>query len=430
MKYLFCIQNTTHYRTLFDYIKELSVNNEIVTYLVRPELERLSDELSKFSKVCRVYKQNDKPKFEKIKMNSKTSKGWFRTTLSFFYMFKTNIQSYLKCCNIINNLNPDCVYISSDRYINFDLFLAIASLKKKIPVIVTGVNLFFVKNTGAYYKTNPSREIKTFGQKLICWFFPNQAFYYQDKKCLFYEPYVIINLYLMRCLPRIPWLNGSTFVSETHVDCEKTKEIYIGSGVKSEIVKVTGLLEYKFLNSSKNNLKNIRDEFKIFESEFVVIFALPQLYEHNLISKEENDIIIIKLMEILNGLKNCKIIISLHPKMAEKDYLYLVDKYDVQISHLPLRNILPVANVFISTYSSTVLWSIMLGIPSVIYDFFNLNYQVYDENKAVYVAKEWEDFKKIVFRLVDDKSYYMVISELQKKDSKMYGDLNLFGLVQ
>lgn len=430
MIYLFCIQNTTHYRTLFDYIKELSVNNEIVTYLVRPELERLSEELSKFSKVYRVYKGNDKPKFEKIKSNNKNSKGWVRTTLSFFYMFKKNIQIYLKCRKIINNLRPDRVYISSDRYINFDLFLAIVCLKRKIPVIVTGVNLFFVKNTGAYYKTNPSREIKTYGQKLISWFLPNQVFFYQDKKCLFYEPYVIINLYLMRCLPKIPWLNGSTFVSETHVDCEKTKEIYIRSGVKSDIVKVTGLLEYKFLNSSKNNIKNICEEFKILKNEFIVIFALPQLYEHNLISKEENDLIILKIMKILIGLKNCRIIVSLHPKMAEKDYLYLVDDFQVQISHLPLRNILPIANVFISTYSSTVLWSIMLGIPSVIYDFFNLNYQVYDENKGVYVTKEWEDFESIVHRIVEDKSFYIKISELQKNDSKMYGDLNLFGLLQ
>jgi len=430
MIYLFCIQNTTHYRTLFDYIKELSGNNEIITYLVRPELERLSDEISKYSKVYKVYKENEKPKFEKNISNEKKSRGWFKTILSFFYMFKKNFVCYRQCRKIIASVNPDYVYISSDRYINFDLFLAIASLKKKKTVIVTGVNLFFVKNTGAYYKTNPKREIKTFTQKLISRLFPDQVFFHQDKKCLFYEPYVVINLFLMGCLPRVPWLNGSTFVSETHVDCEKTKEIYIKNGVKSDLVKVTGLYEYKYLNDSEANINMIREKFNIIENEFIIIFALPQLYEHHLISKVDNDLIIRNIMKILVRPKNCRIIISLHPKMAEKDYLFLENEFGVQISPLPLRSIMPVANVFISTYSSTVLWSIMLGIPSVIYDFFNLNYQVYDENKAVYVAKEWEDFKKIVFRLVDDKSYYMEISKLQKKDSKMYGDLNLFGLVQ
>ena len=73
MIYLFCIQNTTHYRTLFDYIKELSGNNEIITYLVRPELERLSDEISKYSKVYKVYKENEKPKFEKNISNENSS---------------------------------------------------------------------------------------------------------------------------------------------------------------------------------------------------------------------------------------------------------------------------------------------------------------------------------------------------------------------
>jgi CDP-glycerol glycerophosphotransferase (TagB/SpsB family) len=234
----------------------------------------------------------------------------------------------------------------------------------------------------------------------------------------------------MGCLPRVPWLNGSTFVSETHVDCEKTKEIYIKNGVKSDLVKVTGLYEYKYLNDSEANINMIREKFNIIENEFIIIFALPQLYEHHLISKVDNDLIIRNIMKILVRPKNCRIIISLHPKMAEKDYLFLENEFGVQISPLPLRSIMPVANVFISTFSSTVLWSIMLGIPSIIYDFFNLNYQVYDDNRGVYITKDWEAFKNIITKITEDKAFYLEMKELQKNDAKKYGDLSLVGMLQ
>ena len=94
--------------------------------------------------------------------------------------------------------------------------------------------------------------------------------------------------------------------------------------------------------------------------------------------------------------------------MIKEKYKFLEKKYNCLIFDENLAEVLPIADLFLATFSSTVAWSIICGIKTVIIDFYELNFKMYDfltsvkkiDNKDAFVPelmdflKEEVDFSK------------------------------------
>jgi hypothetical protein len=78
--------------------------------------------------------------------------------------------------------------------------------------------------------------------------------------------------------------------------------------------------------------------------------------------------------------------------MNEKNYKYLEKKFNCRILDERLSDSLPSADLFIATYSSTVTWSILCGIKTVIVDFYGFKYTMYDFLKSIRKVEEKEKF--------------------------------------
>ena len=53
---------------------------------------------------------------------------------------------------------------------------------------------------------------------------------------------------------------------------------------------------------------------------------------------------------------------------------------------------MPIADLFIATYSSTVTWAVLCGINTIVVDFYNLNLSYYDSLNTVKIVKIREQF--------------------------------------
>ncbi len=155
---------------------------------------------------------------------------------------------------------------------------------------------------------------------------------------------------------------------------------YIQNGVDSNKIKVLGDTSHDqlYLNyKNRVNIKQILLEKYSFINKKIIIVALPQLAEHDILPWNKHWEEINYLIKSLNEL-NENILISLHPKMDRKKYEFLEDKYNCTILDERLADVLPIADIFVATFSSTVLWSILCGIKTVVVDFYGLNYTMYD----------------------------------------------------
>ena len=82
-----------------------------------------------------------------------------------------------------------------------------------------------------------------------------------------------------------------------------------------------------------------------------IIIALPQLGEHGELPWNRHWKEINFLIETLESL-NHNTLISLHPKMNEKEYKFLEKKYNCKILSERLFDVIPSADLFVATYSA------------------------------------------------------------------------------
>ncbi|EPY00517.1 hypothetical protein K678_15736 [Magnetospirillum fulvum MGU-K5] len=119
-----------------------------------------------------------------------------------------------------------------------------------------------------------------------------------------------------------------------------------------------------------------------------------------------------------------EVLLSLHPKSRPETYR---DEADIVGAHIlvePLRDVLPLADIFVSTYSSTVRWAAMLGIATIIADFTGLNYRMYDHLTSLSVVRDQADLKKVLTSLVRDDTSRGAVAAALREDASLIGVLD------
>ena len=159
------------------------------------------------------------------------------------------------------------------------------------------------------------------------------------------------------------------------------KNLYIRHGVDEKKIRVVGDGIYDHIYKQYLNKNSIRQDmmkkYCLDKDKKNIIIALPQLgvsMENYLTGTGKEINFLIETLESLNH----NTLISLHPKMNEKEYKFLEKKYNCKILSERLFDVIPSADLFVATYSSTIIWSILCGVKTVVVDFYEFNYSMFD----------------------------------------------------
>ena len=111
--------------------------------------------------------------------------------------------------------------------------------------------------------------------------------------------------------------------------------------------------------------------------------------------------------------------LSLHPRSDRAWYQPLADEAGLEIRTESIYELLPRADIVISSYSSIIAQSIALHKPSVVIDFYGFDYPVYDGAPGTAVIKKKDELLPHFKRLIDDDSYYAsCVTALKEKGSE------------
>lgn len=100
------------------------------------------------------------------------------------------------------------------------------------------------------------------------------------------------------------------------------------------------------------------------------------------------------------------VVVSLHPTLLGDDYSWLEDEFGFVIWSGALSDILPMADLFVSCVSSTLLWAANLAIPSINYDTYRYGYREFDETGVIKTVSKKSDFIEVLNRVLSDKEFY------------------------
>ncbi|MEK9727588.1 MAG: hypothetical protein VW397_05730, partial [Candidatus Margulisiibacteriota bacterium] len=336
---------------------------------------------------------------------------WIRST-TIFELFKA-VKIYFKLrkqdqwmANRFNEINPHLAISNGDRHGGLEPAFLKQATKYSIKIIVP-----YFSNSGIQgpLKTQLGRRLveRTWKSPLIThllYYTMGHQFY--NKKYLFFDPSMTLALKLFGTLSNYPWQIGAGLVTNVCVDSQNTWNRYHLNGLDKEKLNLVGETNHPDIYRGFKNKDEIKakilGKYGMASEKKCIICSLPQLYEHGFADEathwEEMNFLTKSLSE------HCNLLISLHPKMNRNSYVFLEKKFGVRILNEPLKNVIAIADLFVATFSSTIYWSILCEVPSIVVDFYGFNYDAFDFFSSIDIVKEKTALSEIVFKKLHSKT--------------------------
>jgi hypothetical protein len=309
------------------------------------------------------------------------------------------------------------IFLNGDRHLGYEPVFLKVSKKLNIPSIVA----YLVDYSDEERIFHNDVEIK----KTKSNFFTSSYVLNSQKKLKYkvvrgsyYYPHYIGNaLTKFGVITLNPYVMGSGASDVLCLNNQYYKDLYINNGVDKHKIKLIGDVSYdrlfeKFKDKTGVKQKVI-DKYSLDDRKKICIVGLPQLGEHNILPWNKHWEEINFLISSINSLKQ-NILISLHPKMDKSKYQFLSDKYNCKILDERLVDVMPIADMFTATFSSTVAWSVLCGIKTLVVDFYDLNYHMYDFLTSIKIVNNKnnliDDLSDILYKDVDFKEDWASLS--------------------
>ena len=326
--------------------------------------------------------------------------------------------------SILIKYNPRTIYCYSDRIRTLEVtFLKIAKLlriRTVIPPIATFNNnenlLENIRPNINNYKRKDVTDLNVFRRS-----FKNQIIYdkFTKKYISFYEPWLVEVMNEEDILSQNPWQLGLSTVSYVCLPGEIDYKKFKNNNVPKNKLIITGFAEHdtlykKFINYSKTK-KDFCKYNDISPKDKIILISLPNGKEHKIWDEKTHWEIINEICSKISKIKS-NIFLSLHPKCNREEYLFLEKKYSLKILNEPLREILPVADIYISNAnSSTAIWSILCEIPLIIIDLFNNNFPMNTDNiNGIVCIKDLNNLNKVAKKIIFNSNECKRIKDLFK----------------
>lgn len=303
-----------------------------------------------------------------------------------------------------NQINPlfeihkiDLIFLEGDRHMNIQepVFLKI-SMERQIPVILP--YLVFPTEEESLIRSSKNKMIRQKWYTSHYILDAQKRFMGAQRNNKYYYPHAISNaLYRFGVLSENPWYMGSGKITALCLPNQYMVSKYISNGIPRTKTLLLGDISYDRLFQNFIDRNKLRKKvFKKYDLDFsrkCFIIALPQLAEHDILDWDDHWDEINFLLESLTSL-NINLLISLHPKMDFEKYCFLESKFNCHILEERLVDVLPMADLFLGTFTSTVFWSVLCGIKTIIVDFYNLNLSAFDFLNSVLIIKKKALFLK------------------------------------
>jgi hypothetical protein len=249
--------------------------------------------------------------------------------------------------------------------------------------------------------------------------FPHWVYKHEGKRLLFFPGIQAVVAWILGIMVENPWSLGGGEATRMAVESPHLRRMFVEQGVPEEKLVVTGKpsVDQTYEAMQPANQRIIREELGIPQAGQVLLCAVPQLAEHLLMPWPQHWQEIEFLLATFDQLKNVSVVLSLHPKSNPSDYKPLADRYAATLAKRRIYELRPACDVFVATFSSTVMQAIGIGKPAVLVDFYGLDYTFYDDAPGVIVLRSRDQLESTLTRLFSDPQYYDRLAEAQRQQA-------------
>jgi hypothetical protein len=306
---------------------------------------------------------------------------------------------------ILTEYSPSVLVVNGDRGgVSFEqVFLkeaSIRNIKKVVPyssVISDGLSL--------REKNIEDFTVRTLFDRLVFHFTNNLTKEVCGRRIFFYDSSTALVLKLYGSISKNPWMIGNGLADVVCLDSSFAMNKYLPEILEKSKYIPVGDIEYDNLFESlkKKDVLSFYKKYKFEKNKKTIAVALPQFAEHKMMDWDTHWKEIRYIISCLEKQGN-NLVLSLHPKMNREDYLFLENDYDCIIADEQLRDILAYADIFVAINSSTVLWAVILGVNTVLMDWYGLDSANFSGLTSIRYVKNKNELSKVLSQSIEDEA--------------------------
>lgn len=273
------------------------------------------------------------------------------------------------------------VITADDRSLGFEFGVVHAARKRGIPSVTVP---FALSDPGGDWLRRREREefsviagnrwTRRLKQKLANTY-PANVRAQEGVQLMFLTSGQVLGLQYLGAPFPAPWAYGGGATDMVTLYSESIKARQLALGVPAHKLAVTGQCAMDDLHALAMRKEELKHElsrrYGLRSGQPVIVLAVPQHAEHGLMAANQHDALTTGLFGDL-GATGAALLLSLHPRSRPENYRQAAERAGAVISKQPLLEILPAADLFVATHSSTVRWAVLLGLPTLVLDDFGV----------------------------------------------------------
>lgn len=274
---------------------------------------------------------------------------------------------------LLERLKPDVVLSLSDRshdYVEGAVLWAARSLGT--PIVLPYVAQFDIDASVTYRSGadgKPLPELRPFAPFSLYKLWTYLRLRNQVYQGIFFQAPFILNA-AKRCgtLSNYPWSIGNGLSDIACVDSEHTLEKYVENRVARNKIAIVGHVQFDRVFHSYKGRVSLRqrlfEKYDLIPGKAMLVLSVPQYAEQGYVPWPEHWRDIDSIIESVSKAEQ-NLLLSVHPRSDVSQYRYLAERYDCRILLEPLADVIGAADIFLASNSTTLVWSVLCGIPTV-----------------------------------------------------------------
>jgi hypothetical protein len=223
-------------------------------------------------------------------------------------------------------------------------------------------------------------------------------------------------------LPKNPWHSGESWSKNNLMISKRHLQYAKENGAECKRATIVGQLSLDDLHTSYINKIKIKESLvnkyfnKTQHQRPIIIFCLPQFFEHNLLCQEKSLEEIYYILDYLETKNGYSTFVSLHPKMNFDDYKHINTQYkNIRVVEERLKEILPISSYYIACFESTLPWAILCDSIPIFLDFYHLGFDP-SAFQSCMVLKNKESMANDINKIIENSNN---VRKLFAKDTQL-----------
>lgn len=321
------------------------------------------------------------------------------------------------------------IVVAGDRSIGIETAVIAEGNKKGILSLIVPFAMSFPESAAEPRlrsgKNGGQHAVDTVLKHLLRAMFPSWVLLYKGTPLFFQPPYQALAAMLLGIMPQKPWIIGGGAATKMAVESSALRNQLLRQGMRPEKMIVTGKPSLDIIAAQLAAVKSseVRERLCIAPHEKIILCSVPNFGEHDLLPWERHRTEMRYLFTTLTA-TGARVLLSLHPRSDRQWYQPLADATGAQIVEERIYTLMPVCDLLISSYSSTIAQAIALNKPSIVIDFYGFDYPIYNDAKGAIVMKEKDNFLPLLKRLLENSEYYSSLVQEMKQQANAWAMLD------